>query len=370
MKRYRNTWAEVNLNAIRYNITQLRNLLPDEHRVMAVVKADGYGHGSVQVAKAALDVDVDFLMVALLEEAIHLRHNGIDVPIFVIGRVRPEDVHVAVEHNITIAAFQLDWIKRVNKLALDQEVHVHLEFETGMNRTGITSVTELEQIVTEVKRGKNIKITGAFTHFATADEIESDLFHSQYERYHKMLARLIEMYPEELITHVGNSAAGIQYSEKMLHYTRFGVSIYGLYPSEEIRELGTVDLRQAFSLHSELVQVKQIKRGEAVSYGATFRADEDTWIGTLPIGYADGWSRSLQGFHVIVDGKKMPIVGRICMDSMMIQLDKEYPVGQKVTLIGKDGTEMNEVDDVAHYLDTINYEIPCMLTSRIPREYV
>src|SRR5699024_2087094 len=185
-----------------------------------------------------------------------------------------------------------------------------------------------------------------------------------------MLDRLTELYPEKLITHVGNSAAGIQYSKKMLHYTRFGVSIYGLYPSDDIRQLGNVDLRQAFSLYSELVQVKKIKRGEAVSYGATFRAEEDTWIGTIPIGYADGWSRSLQGFQVIVAGKRMPIVGRICMDSLMIQLDKEYPVGQKVTLIGKDGDLFNEVDDVARYLDTINYEIPCMMTSRIPREYV
>lgn len=370
MKRYRNTWAEVDLEAIRYNITELRNLLPENHRVMAVVKADGYGHGSVQVARAALDVGVDFLMVALLEEALHLRNNGIDVPIFVIGRIRPEDVYVAVEHNITLAAFQLDWIKRVNELKLDKKLQVHLEFETGMNRTGITSLEELTAIVEEVKRGNNIQITGAFTHFATADEIDSELFHSQYERYHEMLDRLTELYPEKLITHVGNSAAGIQYSKKMLHYTRFGVSIYGLYPSDDIRQLGNVDLRQAFSLYSELVQVKKIKRGEAVSYGATFRAEEDTWIGTIPIGYADGWSRSLQGFQVIVAGKRMPIVGRICMDSLMIQLDKEYPVGQKVTLIGKDGDLFNEVDDVARYLDTINYEIPCMMTSRIPREYV
>ncbi|HLS66937.1 MAG TPA: alanine racemase [Pseudogracilibacillus sp.] len=370
MDRYRNTWVEVDLEAIQYNITQLRNLLPEGHKAMAVVKADGYGHGSVQVARAALNVGIDFLMVALLEEAIHLRNNGIDVPIFVIGRVRPEDVHVAIEHNITLAAFQLDWIKRVNELTLDKKLHIHLEFETGMNRTGITSVEELEKIVAEVKHGENVKITGAFTHFATADEIESELFHSQYARYQKMLMRLTELYPEDLITHVGNSAAGIQYSDIMLHYTRFGVSIYGLYPSDDIRKLETVDLRQAFSLYSELVQVKKIKSGEAVSYGATFRAEEDTWIGTLPIGYADGWSRALQGFHVLVDGKKMPIVGRICMDSLMIQLDKEYPVGQKVTLIGKDGDQVNEVDDVARYLDTINYEVPCMLTSRIPREYV
>jgi len=368
--RYRNTWAEINLDAIGYNIQQLKKLLPDGHKVMGVVKADGYGHGSVQVAKTALDVGVDFLMVALLEEAVKLRENGITAPILVIGRVPTSHAHVAAKHNITLTVFQAEWLKKIRNAEFEEPLSVHVEFETGMNRTGICTTEDLKTVVDEVNQLDHVQITGAYTHFATADEIESALFDQQRKRYDELLEALRELYPHPLMTHVGNSAAGIQYSDQMLHYTRFGVSIYGLYPSHDIRKLENVDLKQAFSLYSELIQVKKIKAGESVSYGATFTAEEDTWIGTVPIGYADGWRRKLQGFHVLVNGKKMPIVGRICMDVMMIKLDKEYEVGQKVTLIGEDNGAMIEMDDVAKHLDTINYEIPCMLTSRIPRVYV
>lgn len=370
MKRYRNTWAEVDLGAIKYNIEQLRSLLPEERKVMTVVKADGYGHGSLEVTRTALAAGVDYLMVALLEEAVYLREHGIDAPIVVIGRVPPTHVKDAVRYNVMLTAYQVEWVQAVNELALPEPVQVHVEFETGMNRTGVISKEELIAFINEVKNGTNVHITGAYTHFATADEVESDLFKEQYRRYHEMLDVLMEHYDEPIITHVGNSAAGIQYAEKMLQYTRFGVSIYGLYPSRDIRDLRNVELKQAFSLYSELMQVKKINAGEAVSYGATYRAEEDTWIGTIPIGYGDGYSRSLQGFYVLIDGKKMPIVGRICMDAMMVQLDKPYPVGQKVTLIGEDHGAMIEMDDVAEFLGTINYEIPCMLTSRVPREYI
>lgn len=370
MNNYRNTWAEINLDAIGYNIQQLKNLLPDKRKVMAVIKANGYGHGSVQVAQAALNVGVDFLMVALLEEAVELREHGITAPILVIGRVPPTHAYVAAKHDITISVFQADWLKAIRKEPFEKTLSVHVEFETGMNRTGICSREDLEEIVQEVKQLEHIQITGAYTHFATADEIGSCLFEKQRQRYEEMLEVLTTLYPYPLMTHIGNSAAGIQYPKQMHQYTRFGVSIYGLYPSHEIRQLQNVDLQQAFSLYSELIQVKKIKAGQSVSYGATFRAEEDTWIGTIPIGYGDGWRRDLQGFYVLVSGKKMPIIGRICMDVMMVQLDRAYEVGQKVTLIGEDHGAIIEMDDVANHLETINYEIPCMLTSRIPRVYV
>lgn len=367
--RYRSTRAEINLDAIGHNIQQLKNLLPSGKKVMGVVKADGYGHGSVPVAQAALDAGVDFLMVALLEEAVTLRKGGIRAPILVIGRVQPTDVKVAAELQITLAAYQADWFRSLKDVSLPAPLHIHLEFETGMNRTGICSTEELEAIVEEVKDLPSVHITGAFTHFATADEIHSVHYYEQKKRYEGMLEKLASLIPTPLMTHTGNSAAGIQYPGNMLHYTRFGVSIYGLYPSKEIRNLGNVELKQAFSLSSELVQVKKIKANEFVGYGATYIAKEDEWIGTIPIGYADGYSRSLQGFYVLIEGKKMPIAGRICMDTMMVRLDKAYEVGQRVTLIGEDDGAMIEMDDVANHLQTINYEIPCMLTNRIPRFY-
>ncbi len=370
MKKIRNTWAEINLEAIGYNIQQLKEILPDKRKVMGVVKADGYGHGSIQVAQTALQAGVDFLMVALLEEAVKLRENGIEAPILVIGRVPPAYAYVAANHGITLSVFQMDWLEKISNEQFEKTLDLHVEFETGMNRTGVCSTEELKEIIEQVNQMNNVRITGAYTHFATADEIGSELFEEQCERYEMMLETLAELQPGPLMTHIGNSAAGIQYPERMYLYTRFGVAIYGLYPSIEIRGMKSVELKQAMSLHSELIQVKKIKAGESVSYGATFRAEEDTWIGTIPIGYGDGWRRSLQGFHVLLKEKKMPIVGRICMDVMMIQLDQSYEVGQKVTLIGENNGAMIEIDEIAEHLGTISYEIPCMLTSRIPRVYV
>lgn len=367
---YRNTWAEINLAAIGHNIEQLKEILPEGHRVMSVIKADAYGHGSIEVAKVAMEKGVDHLAVALLEEAIILREAGIGLPILVIGRVAPQHAKIAAEHHITLTAFDKTWIQQVQHQSFKYPLSIHLEFETGMNRTGIQTPEALQEMIALVKMSKQVQITGAYMHFATADEIKSEQYAEQKKTYEKMLGILQEDYPSVLLTHIGNSAAGIQYPEDMLQYTRFGVATYGLYPSKEVRGLEAVQLKQAFSLYSELIQVKKIARGECVSYGATYCADEEEWIGTIPIGYGDGWSRSLQGFHVLIQGKKMPIVGRICMDVMMVRLDKEYEIGQRVTLIGQDQEAFIGMDDVADHLGTINYEIPCMLTTRIPRVYV
>lgn len=371
MVRYRNTWAEIDLAAIRHNIVQLKSLLPENRKVMGVVKADGYGHGSVEVAKIAIEHGIDHLMVAYLEEAVKLREAGIEVPILVIGRISPEFVPVAIHYNVTLAIYQVNWIQEVLSNHYEGTLSVHLEFETGFNRTGIRTKEALQQMVHLIKESDDkMNITGAYTHFATADEINSVHYLRQKARYEEMLAELERLYDQPIIAHTGNSAAGIQYPEQMRNYTRFGISLYGLYPSMQIENLGNVQLQQAFSLYSELIEVKHIEPGDYIGYGITYEAEKAEWIGTVPIGYADGWPRALQGFHVLVAGKKQPIVGRICMDMLMIRLDKQYKVGEKVTLIGKDKSEEILVDDVATYLKTINYEIPCMITSRVPREYI
>lgn len=371
MVRYRNTWAEIDLEAIRHNVTQLQELLPHNRKVMGVIKANGYGHGSVEVAKAITNSGIDHLMVAYLEEAIKLREHGIKEPILVIGRIPPKFVHVAIKHDITLAIFQREWLLEVLEQPTEGTLSIHLEFETGFNRTGIRSEADLQQIIEVVKNSNGrIKITGAYTHFATADEIDSAHYKRQQERYESMLHELENNYDEPIVAHTGNSAAGIQYPEQMLQYTRFGIALYGLYPSRQIKQLENVPLKQAFSLYSELIEVKQIEPGDYIGYGITYEAQGKEWIGTIPIGYADGWPRALQGFHVLIAGKEQPIVGRICMDMLMVKLDESYEIGEKVTLIGRSEAANIWVDDVAHYLDTINYEIPCMITSRVPREYI
>lgn len=369
MNIYRHTWAEVDLSAIAHNTNALKSLLPPGAKMMGVIKADGYGHGSIETAQVLVDNGIDFLVVALLEEAVKLRKAGFETPIMVIGRVHPEIAVVAAEWDITLTVYQKDWIEEVSRLSLPKTLSIHLEFETGMNRTGITSTTSLREVVEAVQKADNLRITGAYTHFAIADEKEASLYYKQRNRYKQMLQVLQGAYDGPLITHMGNSAAGIQYPEEMLDYTRFGVSLYGMYPSGAIKDLKNVELKQSMSLYSKLMQVKQVKKGDVVSYGGTYEAQEDEWIGTVPIGYADGWKRSLQGFHVLIDGRKQPIVGRVCMDSMMIKLDKAYEAGKRVTLIGEDNGAIISMDDVADHLETICYEIPVMLTERIPRLY-
>src|SRR5690625_2177155 len=196
-----------------------------------------------------------------------------------------------------------------------------------MGRTGICTKEELNAILHEYSISEGLQLEGVFTHFATADEINSAYFHEQKNRFDQLVQYIASIYPDELIVHDGNSAAGIQYSAQMKHYTRFGIATYGLYPSNDVKELRNVELKEAFSLYSELIQVKKLNVGQCVSYGATYCAEEEEWIGTVPIGYGDGWRRALQGFHVLVNGRKMTIVGRICMDSMMIKMDQTYDVG-------------------------------------------
>lgn len=369
---YRATWAEVDLSAIRYNVIQMTKRLNGGTDVMAVVKANGYGHGAREVAEAAIEAGATSLGVALLEEAIALRKAGITVPILVFGWVSPKDAPVSAAYDVTITFFQKEWLEESSHLSYDQPLKLHMKWDTGMGRIGIRTKEELISLLDAfkyVKDEKDFQLTGVFTHFATADEAELDYFETQYNRFETLLHTFSNHWEKQVDVHIGNSAAAIRFPDKMRRFVRFGISLYGLYPSKIVRDEQDIDLKPAFSLKTRLTHVKQIAPHESVSYGATYKATDNEWIGTIPIGYADGWIRKLQGMDVLVDGKRMPIVGRICMDQTMIKLDKVYPVGTLVTLIGKQGDNMIEMDEIADYLDTINYEIPCTITSRVPRIY-
>ncbi|MBY7142387.1 alanine racemase [Virgibacillus sp. NKC19-3] len=366
---YRDTWVEVNLDAIAYNIEQMKEKLPESSNIIAVVKADGYGHGSVPVAKRALEAGANALAVALLEEALVLRKAGIEASILVLGRTPPEAAPVAADQDITLTFFQEEWLREVETYKLDKNLKVHMKWDTGMGRIGIRNQKELKQMLDALNENPSIYLTGVFTHFATADEEDLTYFYEQKERFDAFLAFFKEYWPYEVAIHIGNSAASIRLPEDMYDFIRFGISMYGLYPSGAVKAKGEIDLKQAFSLHSRLISVKRIAPGESVSYGATYTAKQCEWIGTIPIGYGDGWIRKLQGASVLVDGKRMPIVGRICMDQTMIQLDREYPIGTKVTLIGAQDGDVIDMDEIANYVDTINYEIPCIINNRVPRIY-
>ncbi|GAE36896.1 alanine racemase [Halalkalibacter akibai] len=372
---YRDTWAEVNLTAIAENIRAIKQLYQGKDvDIMAVVKANGYGHGAVPVAKQALKFGASYLAVALLDEAIILRKADIQAPILVLGRIRPQDVGVASQYNILVTVFQAEWLEEArNYLSPEDKIQVHIKFDTGMGRVGIRTKEEADSLLEFLaNHSKQFSVNGVYTHFATADETDTSYVTEQHERFVRMLEWLKKWNINAPLIHSGNSAAGMRFPEKTFNLFRLGISMYGLTPSPEITEQLPVKLKQAFSLKSRLVQVKKLPKGEAISYGATYRTEKEEWIGTIPIGYADGWLRyhSTNGGEVLVNGKRAPFVGRICMDQCMILLPEQVEVGTVVTLIGEDGFDKITMDEVAQRLETINYEIPCIIGQRVPRVYM
>lgn len=363
---YRDTWAEVDLDAVYQNTSAIKRLLPGNVGLIAVVKANAYGHGDVEVAETALAAGAGYLAVAFMDEALALRKKGISAPILVLGATRPEDVAVAAMNQITLTAFNSEWLEKAARYLEDLPLRIHIKVDTGMGRVGFKGQEELKQAESFIEQDSRLIFEGIFTHFSTADELETSYFSKQLQEFETLLDSL-SVRPEYI--HASNSAAGMRFPAARFNAIRLGISMYGLSPSPEIKPILPVELNEAFSLHSRLVQVKKLEKGEKVSYGATYETSGEEWIGTIPIGYADGWIRKLQGQEVLVNGLRAPIIGRVCMDQCMVRLPEFVPMGTEVTLIGKQGSDFVGVDEIARKLETINYEIPCIISNRVPRLY-
>jgi len=358
------TKALIHLGAIRHNIQQMRAHIPEGTLKFAVVKANAYGHGAVAVATAIQD-DVDGFCVSNIDEAIELRQAGLNKKILILGVSDIEAVALAKEYDITLTVAGLEWIQAL----LDKEedlsgLTVHLKIDSGMGRIGFRSASEAEQAQAMLKN-HGASVEGIFTHFATADE-ESDTYFKQQLEYFKGILDDLQEVPK--FVHASNSATTLWHAETIFNAVRMGDSMYGLNPSGQVLEL-PYELKPALTLESAIVHVKTVEAGACMGYGATYQADSEQVIATLPIGYADGWTRDMQNFSVLVDGQLCPIVGRVSMDQITIRLPKLYPLGTKVTLIGSDGDKEITATDVAVYRGTINYEVVCLLSDRIPREY-
>ncbi|WP_445935141.1 alanine racemase [Priestia megaterium] len=367
---YRETWAEIDVEAIFQNVNHVRELIPGHKTLMAVVKANAYGHGDKEVAEIALQAGADMLAVAFLDEAIALRKKGIKESILVLGAVPTSYIQTALEWEVTVTAYSKAWIEEAASfLGENSRLHMHLKIDTGMGRLGIRTKEELHETMKIIASHSGFVLDGVFTHFATADELNSSYFEEQYTFFEEMIRIVKEYNFTPPMIHCANSAALLRRPKDIFNGVRLGISMYGLSPSEELKEVLPIPLKQAFSLHSRIVHVKKVKKGSHISYGATYEAKEDEWIATIPVGYADGWIRKLSNFEVLVDGVKVPIVGRICMDQLMIKLPKMYKMGTKVTFIGKQKSAEITIDEVAKHLETINYEIPCMIAARVPRVY-
>lgn len=364
---YRDTWAEINLDDIEENVKNMRSRMAEASKLFAVVKANGYGHGAVEVARTALLAGADYLAVAFLDEALALRNAGIHAPILVLGASRPADILVAAKQDIILTVFDVEWLTRATEHLQGNKIKIHVKIDSGMGRLGIRKEQEVKEIEEFLMRHQEFVLEGIYTHFATADEKNSSYLNEQAKKFADILASFKTKPP---IIHCSNSAAGLLYPELAFNGVRLGIAMYGLTPSMEIKEMLPFSLKEAFSLHTKIVQVKKLHKGDKVSYGATYEAKEDEWIATLPIGYADGWLRKLQGQEVLVNGVRVPIVGRVCMDQCMIRLPHEIAVGTKVTLIGTQQEQCISVNEIAKKLDTINYEVTCTIAHRVPRIYL
>lgn len=368
------SFAQIDLDAIARNTQTLRARLKPGCEILGVVKADAYGHGVQQVAPVLIASGVTRLAVSMLDEALELRRAGFDLPILVLSYTDPSRAGEILEHRITQTVYSLDLAKALSDAAAERDLsaRIHIKVDTGMGRVGFMAGYDAIKAIRTIGSLPHVVIEGLFTHFATADEDDDAYAWQQFERFMSISQELDRIGIPIPLKHVCNSAATMRHPAMHLDMVRPGLMLYGLVPPDA--PWAWQDLEPAMSLKSSLILVKTVAEGTSVSYGRTFVTARESRLGTLPIGYADGYSRRLsQRASVLVRGRRVPVVGRICMDSCMIDLTDlgpmEMDVGEEVVLFGRQGPESIPVDEVAGWLGTINYEIVCLIGRRVPRAY-
>ena len=375
MKTYSRVYAKIDLDAIAYNMEQMKQNIRPETKVMAVIKADGYGHGAVQIAEMMERWNYIWgFAVATLDEAVVLRTEGIQKPILVLGCVFPDQYMEMLKHEIRMNIYTEEMAESISRMAAREgkTAYMHIKLDTGMSRLGFGINEQSAETIKRISKMPNVNMEGIFTHFTKADEKDKSFTKKQIQEFVWMTERLKEKNVRFTYEHCSNSAGIIDVPEANFDIVRAGISTYGLYPSEEVDKTN-VKLKPALALKRHVAFVKEIERGTPVSYGGTFVAKEKMKIATIPVGYADGYPRSLSNKgYVLIRGKKAPILGRVCMDQFMVDVTQIEGVsfGDKVTMIGKDGNEILPVEVLSELSGRFNYEFVCDLGKRIPRVYV
>jgi alanine racemase len=364
--RFRPTVAEVDLEAIRHNV---RALKPPDVQLMAVVKADGYGHGDVPVAAAALEAGATWLGVALVEEGLRLREAGIGAPVLVLSELPPGSEKDALATDLTPTVYSEAGLGAVAEAAraLGRPVGVHVKVDTGMRRVGLPPSRALAFARGAIEAG--LEVEGAWTHFARSEDVDDPTTERQLARFEEALGRLAEAGIRPRYRHAANSGATIAHPRSHFDLVRVGIAMYGISPGPAID--GRVDLRPAMSLRSRVSFVKRIPAGEAVSYGHRYRAERETTIATVPVGYADGYVRALSNLgRVLIRGRRRPVAGTVTMDQLLVDCgdDPVHP-GDEVVLFGRQQHEEIRAEEVAAWIGTIGYEVVCAVSARVPREY-
>lgn len=375
LESYQRVWAEVDLDAIWENMVHMKENIAENTKILAVIKTDGYGHGGVPIAKMLEQLDFMFgYAAATYEEAHVLREAGVKKPILILGYTFPYCYEELIREEIRPAVYRRDTVEELVAVAakVGQKAKVHIKVDTGMGRIGITPDEEGLEFVRFLMGHPELEVEGIFTHFAKSDEEDKTSAYHQLALFQNFIDRIqTELGLTIPVKHCSNSAAILEMPQANMDMVRAGITTYGLYPSEEVSK-DIVPLRAAMSLYSHIVYCKTIHAGQSVSYGGLFTAQKDTRVATIPVGYGDGYPRSLSGKgYVLIRGKKAPILGRVCMDQFMVDISEIPGVmeGDKVTLLGVDGTERITAEELGELSGRFNYEFVCDLGKRIPRVY-
>ncbi len=375
MKNYSRVCARIDLDAIEYNMEMMKKNIDEGVKILSVIKSDGYGHGALQVAKFLAGKDYIWgYAVAALDEGMILRKGGITKPVLVMGCIFPEQWEEMLVHEIHMTVYDSDTARRVSDLAvkMDRKAYIHLKIDTGMSRLGFPVGEDSVSRILEISRMPGLVIEGMYTHFARADETDKTDARRQLKEFLEMKERLLALGVRAAYYHCANSAGIIDLKEANLDLVRAGIATYGLYPSDEVKKK-LVPLRPAMELVSHVVHVKWVEAGTPVSYGGTFVTARRTRIATIPVGYGDGYPRSLSNKgYVLIHGKKAPILGRVCMDQFMVDVTEieETAFGDPVTLVGRNGGACVTVEELSDLAEKLRYEFICNFGKRVPREFL
>lgn len=368
-------WAEIHLDHIEHNVREIAKRIGKMTEIMAVVKADAYGHGVSGTVPALLKSGASRLAVATLDEAIQLRNMGMKVPVLVLGYTEPARAGEIINYGITQTVFSHDLAQALSEAAvkLGKQARIHVKIDTGMTRIGFMPGYGAVKEVVEISSLPGIVIEGIFSHFSTADETDREYTLLQYERFECIVQELNHIGIPIPVKHIGNSATVIQYPNLDLDMVRPGIILYGLYPSHDV-DKSLISLKPAMEFKTRVVLVKDVEIGDPVSYGRTFVTKRKSRIATLPVGYADGYSRLLSNRgRVLIHGEYAPVIGRICMDQCLVDVTDipgEVMTGDEAVLIGRQGNREITADEIAELMQTINYEVVCLIGKRIPRVYM
>lgn len=369
---YRPTWAQIDLRAIRHNFIQIKKALSKNTKILAVVKADAYGHGIVEVSKTLSDMGIEFFGVATTDEGIALRRASIKNAILILGSILPKESRMIVRNNLTPTVCTKELARSLNNEAKAQKktLDIHVKVDTGMGRLGVWH-DEAIAFFEYLAGLKSLKIEGVFTHLSSADEDEPYFTDTQIENFYGLIFDLGNYGFSIKYRHIANSVGLIRFRKSHMNLVRPGLMLYGIYPKDNLRD--EIHLKPALSLKTRITYLKKTPAGRALSYGRTYITPRPTVIATLPIGYGDGYMRALSNrAYCLIKGKRCPIVGRVCMDQVLIDVGevKNVKVGDEIVLIGSCGSDRITAEELAGWANTIPYETVCAISDRVPRIYI